>query len=95
MIQVEYRPKSRVLQVQGHAEYAPIGKDIVCAGVSALIFGLVEYLQQTGNVSAFKESKGSIYVKSKRADRAFDVTVCGLKNLERVYPKNVAVKIVT
>lgn len=95
MIQVEYYPKNRVLQANGHAGYAPAGQDIVCAGASALIFGLIECLQQAGNVSAFKENKGSIYVKAKRDDRAFDVVLCGLKNLEMVYPKNVAVKIVT
>ncbi len=28
----------------GHADYAERGQDIVCAGVSALLFGLVRYL---------------------------------------------------
>ena len=31
----------------GHAGYGPRGQDIVCAGVSALLYGLITYL--TGN----------------------------------------------
>ena len=36
MIYVKYNPDEVRLQVRGHAEQAPIGQDIVCAGVSAL-----------------------------------------------------------
>ncbi len=30
---------------RGHAGYAPAGQDIVCAGVSALLWGLLSYLE--------------------------------------------------
>ena len=36
------------LHITGHAGYAPRGQDIVCAGISALAYGLLEYLRQAG-----------------------------------------------
>lgn len=36
MIYVKYNPDEVRLQLRGHAGQAPIGQDIVCAGVSAL-----------------------------------------------------------
>ena len=34
-----------ILSATGHAGYAPRGQDIVCAGVSALLYGLVSFLK--------------------------------------------------
>jgi uncharacterized protein YsxB (DUF464 family) len=40
--------------VEGHAEYAPYGEDIVCAAVSAIVqtavFGLINYLNLYPNI---------------------------------------------
>ena len=35
-----------MLSVKGHAGYADKGEDIVCAGVSAIIFGLMNALDE-------------------------------------------------
>ena len=47
MIYVKYNPDEVRLQVRGHAEQAPIGQDIVCAGVSAL-YGALNPWSMTG-----------------------------------------------
>ena len=39
MIEITREPGS--ITIQGHAQYAPSGADIVCAGVSALAFALI------------------------------------------------------
>lgn len=41
MIHIEYDPVHVRIRVRGHAQYAPEGQDIVCAGVSALYETLV------------------------------------------------------
>ena len=48
MIRINYcREEDRHrLTVDGHAGYAEHGRDIVCAGVSAISFALLGYLQQ-------------------------------------------------
>ena len=33
------------LSAHGHAGYAPRGQDVVCAGVSALLYGFISYLE--------------------------------------------------
>lgn len=40
----------------GHAGYAPRGEDIVCAGISALLYGFVAYLNDLSSVATAEES---------------------------------------
>lgn len=42
MINIEYEKHGNIeeLCVTGHADYAPIGKDIVCAAVSSIVYTL-------------------------------------------------------
>ncbi len=46
MITVKYDLNSFLLDIRGHAEYAPYGKDIVCAAVSALSQTLAMWLSE-------------------------------------------------
>ena len=41
---------------EGHAGYAPVGQDIVCAGVSALLYGFVAYLRETLPIATAEDS---------------------------------------
>lgn len=43
MIKVVINAKKGYISVEGHADYAPIGQDIVCAGVSAIVNGMYLY----------------------------------------------------
>ena len=44
MITIDRRANG--ITVQGHAQYAEMGKDIVCAGVSVLVQTLIESLEE-------------------------------------------------
>ena len=39
------------LSAVGHASYAPRGQDIVCAGVSALLYGFIAYLESLSPIA--------------------------------------------
>jgi uncharacterized protein YsxB (DUF464 family) len=49
MITADFYKENDTLRlcVSGHADYAESGGDIVCAGVSALLYGFVAYLRET------------------------------------------------
>lgn len=44
MITIETNMKNYEVKISGHAEFAENGKDIVCAGISALFYTLYEVL---------------------------------------------------
>ena len=46
------------LSAHGHAGYAPRGQDVVCAGVSALLYGLKAYLEEEPSLSAAEDPRG-------------------------------------
>lgn len=50
-IRVTRRGDGLELQAVGHAGYAPRGQDVVCAGVSALLYGFVAYLEALSSVA--------------------------------------------
>ena len=54
------------LEVEGHANFAAFGSDIVCAGVSALIGGLYNTLQEENIEHIYKEGNG--YVRFETND---------------------------
>jgi len=36
----------KYIKIQGHANFAPKGKDVVCAGISAIVNGTINFLQE-------------------------------------------------
>ena len=44
-VQVTVGRDGLTLSAMGHAGFAPRGQDVVCAGVSALLYGFVAYLE--------------------------------------------------
>lgn len=59
MINITYHRKYNRVTIDGHADYAPKGEDIVCAGVSALAMTLGENVR-------WMEEKG--YLQSSKVD---------------------------
>ncbi len=95
MIRVWYEREGRVhrLTAAGHAGFAPRGHDIVCAGVSALLLGLLAWLEeeQEGVESLLyrEEDDGGLFVEAaggKRLATAFGVVLSGLREVARQYP---------
>lgn len=57
------------VKIRGHANYAPHGQDIVCAGVTALTQTLVESLETlTGNEIEYDMSPGRVDIEIKDPD---------------------------
>lgn len=82
LIVVTVRPDR--ITVLGHAGYAEQGKDIVCAGVTALTHGLVKSMEAlTGDLPEYQVSPGAFEVnienlseKSRILVDSFFIGVC-------------------
>jgi uncharacterized protein YsxB (DUF464 family) len=88
----------------GHADYAEIGSDIVCAGISTLlqssILGIERYLEAPGNTV---QTKGYLVytlslVHDDRIIRGCDLVLntarLGIKAISKQFPRHVRVVIV-
>ena len=82
------------LHITGHAGYAPRGQDIVCAGISALAYGLLEYLRQSGAEARFSLCPGALTIAcadSPESRCAFDLALAGWRNIANTYPQHAEV----
>ena len=52
------------LRVKGHADFAPNGQDLVCAGVSAIVIGGINSIEHHESFQIFQES-GLTVIKLK------------------------------
>lgn len=82
-----------VLRADGHADFCP-GRDIVCAGASALVCALAGALDALGaqGVQRALCAGHAAIAADDRADvrAAFTVAVTGLRQLAAAYPGHVA-----
>lgn len=86
------------LQVSGHSNYDEKGRDIVCAGVSAIVVGGLNALLNE-NKSAIdyecKEGYSSVCVKDIGNDniqKILDVITTQLYTIEESYPKFIKIQ---
>ena len=71
----------------GHAGYAPAGQDIVCAAVSALMYALAGYLEETGQAARSDIRRGYADVEGAQGcGAAFALVRCGMEQLAAAYP---------
>ena len=82
--------------LQGHAEYRDWGKDVVCAGVSSIVFGTMNALDELAkDACAFQidENKITIDVEQTSHDvqMILETMVIQVKTVMESYPKNVTV----
>ena len=82
MIKAEYDRESMTLCIEGHAGYAPKGRDIVCAAVSALVYTLINGCQ-------CRIEGESIRAEDNPA--VFDAVIGGLIMISQKFPKNLQV----
>ena len=90
MIRVRFTNKR--LTVLGHADYAPVGQDIVCAAASALVYALIGALEESGNVSELVIRPGHVTVAAREEDPAFRLVRRGMTQLAGRYPDHVRVE---
>lgn len=101
MIQVKYRTdgKAHSLVITGHAGYAEIGDDIVCAGVSAIVYTLLGWMENNDEELEHKNvsiESGDVLIYcegGEKAATAFDMTAIGLEQIAQRYPDNVVIQI--
>lgn len=99
-IVVAGREDGMELEACGHAAYAPRGADVVCAGVSALLFGYLAYLRSVSGGEGdahgwveLAESDGYLRLRTHRmneCDRAaWAVVSAGVRLIVDAYPAHV------
>lgn len=99
MIKVEVtytNDKISKLKISGHAEYLPIGEDIVCAGVSAIATGLLNALyEMTPNTCDLSlDESGLVSVKVNDLNNLnvqiiLNVGLIQLNGIIDSYPENI------
>lgn len=94
MIQI-HRCKDGIL-MSGHAHYAEPGKDIVCAGVSALVQTLIQSIEElTADKIKYVMSPGTVDIEfrdlSKQAQLLVNSFFVGVQMIADEYPDNVQV----
>ncbi len=98
MIKVTFAAQKEVfvsLTVEGHAQYAKKGEDLVCAGVSAVSIGGLNALENP-DVFDIEVTDALISVKAKTTITQHDEIVLRtileqLETIEESYPENVKV----
>ncbi|CCZ85991.1 putative uncharacterized protein [Firmicutes bacterium CAG:631] len=59
--------KIQQIEISGHANFDRHGKDIVCAGVSAIVYGSINAIDQVKkNQIEFKIKEGYTFIKVKK-----------------------------
>lgn len=84
MIKIHIDEDSLTLIVTGHAEYAPKGNDVVCAGVSTLVQTLGEYAACHGGKVIYRPGYARIDLLNGSRD-VFSCIADGLKAIARQY----------
>lgn len=99
MIEIEYRPEQFSVTVKGHAGAAEPGHDIVCAGVSALVYALCT--RGSGRYRAQEEKDQAGFAFVRCWPRPGEEALCremletgmdGLRAIARTYPEYVTVR---
>ena len=93
MIEVKYN--DRKLVVEGHANYGEQGKDIVCAGVSAITQGGATALQDHGSNYRVGDAYLEINLAKEPSNHdriVLDTIISQIGLIARTYPKNVKVR---
>ena len=92
--------ESHNLSVNGHAGYSLKGKDIVCAGVSAIVYALMGWLENNIEHTKFvsiDEDNGEVVIACDGDDNvatAFYMAAIGIESIMNTYPAHVDIEIV-
>lgn len=95
MIEVRIRPER--IEISGHAGYAEYGKDIVCAGVTALTQTLIQSIENlTDDKIEYRISPGKVEVEyrnlSEKSKTLVDSFFIGICLITEEFPEYVKVR---
>lgn len=89
-IKIQKSGKTLSLSAIGHADYAPYGSDIVCAGVSSIILGLCAALSKDAQRTEISSGQAYIRCSDTKDCRAyFRVVIKALELIVAEYPENI------
>jgi len=102
MIKILADPHIPCIEVSGHAGFAESGKDIVCAGVSSIVFSYLKSVRiLVGNEPICIEDSKKGYLKIivdeksshrlKKIKLLYKSMLIGLKEIEKKYPDYVRI----
>lgn len=82
------------ITISGHAHYAEAGKDIVCAGISALVQNLIQSIEElTQDKIQYSMSPGRVDINygnlSEQAQLLVSSFFVGVEMIANGYPDNV------
>ena len=94
MIIVEHCKDNINIKIKGHANYAPIGQDIVCSAVSVLVQTLIQSVEElTADKIEYSMQPGTVDIKfwclSEQSKVLIDAFFIGIKGIAEAYPDNV------
>lgn len=102
MIKAKYSVEGNIhtLSVLGHANYDEYGKDIVCAGVSALVQALIGWIEENYYKAEYiniNPKAGEVNVSCEGGEdlaAIFNMATIGLMQIADSYPDHVQIDII-
>ncbi len=98
MIIIKYQKQKNEIKkitISGHANYDDLGKDIVCAAVSSIVFTTINILLKLEKNIQYKKEKNKINIKVIQNDKELDLIIKNLietlQELKQQYPKNLKI----
>lgn len=93
---IEVKGHDGYITITGHANFAPIGQDIVCAGVSTLVQTLIASIEQmTMDAITYDMQPGAVHIKygnlSSIAQCLVSSFFIGCRMIADEYPAHVSV----
>ena len=100
MIQIKVQCSSdqiNKIDLKGHAGYDEIGKDLVCAAVSSIMFGLLNALDEMSNENVKMSVDSKISIEALNADSKTQIILntglVQLRTVEESYPDFIKIQI--
>ena len=95
MIDVKYGKAADrfLLEAKGHAGAGERGSDVVCAGVSAILYGFLYYLSEKyGSELVWRETGDSLYICFPNdSPEGVSVAIASLRLISDTYPQYVSI----
>ena len=97
--------KGIMVFAKGHAGYAPAGRDVVCAGISAILYGSLNFFRKQADEQGepasaeAMEGPGRLYIRAGGFADGLEYTALKVMHaqlcaLEEAYPEYVSVRYV-
>ena len=95
MIKVVYNQGFKNIKITGHAGYADLGKDIVCASASGIILSSINLAIDFNNEVKYTDDLNKIEIVNETNDlnveKTFNNMILMLEEIQKQYPKNIKI----